>query len=237
MVLEDANVFLFDIEGTTTPIEFVHKILFPYSTRNFLTFFQSVPLGKKLLDELFVASKQESEFGKVLDSRPESLADFCAFLVSKDRKLGALKEIQGRIWKQGYETGELKSTIFPDVPKFLRRIEKSGKTSAVYSSGSVEAQILIFRYCEAGDLTPNFRAYFDTSVGGKREAESYRRIAETLEVEPSTIVFFTDIKEEAEAAQTAGLHPYILDRPGNYPQGEHSFPILSSFDGILAEFS
>ncbi|EPG75149.1 2,3-diketo-5-methylthio-1-phosphopentane phosphatase [Leptospira fainei serovar Hurstbridge str. BUT 6] len=236
MFLEDAKVFLFDIEGTTTPIEFVHKVLFPYSVRNFLPFFQTVSVEKRLIDELIVASKQESEYGKTVDSQPESLADFCTYLVSKDRKLGALKEIQGRIWKQGYETGELKSTIFPDVPKFLRRIQKSGKASAVYSSGSVEAQILIFQYCEAGDLTPNFRAYFDTAMGGKREAESYHRITEKLGVEPSNVVFFTDIKEEAEAAQAAGLHPYILERPGNNVQKEHSFPVLSSFDGLLSEF-
>ncbi|PJZ69706.1 acireductone synthase [Leptospira perolatii] len=231
----DAKVFLFDIEGTTTPIEFVHKVLFPYSTKRFHSYFVSPGIEPELAEELIRASQNEPDYAKPVQNNPNSLADFCEFLVTKDRKLGALKEVQGRIWKSGYESGELKSTIFSDVPHFLEVLKKNGKRLAVYSSGSTEAQVLIYKYCEAGDLTKYFERYFDTSVGGKRESESYLKIAEQMLVSPGEIAFFTDIKEEADAAQKAGILPYILDRPGNKPQPEHTYPILKTFDNLVAE--
>ncbi|TGK05008.1 acireductone synthase [Leptospira semungkisensis] len=230
---KDTELFLFDIEGTTTPIEFVHKVLFPYSVQNFGSFFSELK-EEGVINELISASKNESEYSKEVSNSSESLSEFCKFLVSKDRKLGILKEIQGRIWKKGYESGELKSTIFLDVPLFLERIRKTGKRAAVYSSGSVEAQVLIYKYCEAGDLTPYFEAYFDTAIGGKRESTSYSRIAEKLSISPSSITFFTDIKEEADAASASGIKPVILSRPGNHPQAEHSYEVLSDFSSLLA---
>ncbi|TGL57613.1 acireductone synthase [Leptospira sarikeiensis] len=234
MDYQSTELFLFDIEGTTTPIEFVHKVLFPYSVQNFQTFFSKNSAEPGFAEELIQYSKNETEYKEEVSNSPGSLSEFCKFLVSKDRKLGILKEIQGRIWKIGYESGELKSSIFKDVPAFLERIQKTGKRAAVYSSGSVEAQILIYKYCEAGDLTRFFENYFDTAVGGKREANSYTKIAEKLSIHPSSIVFFTDIKEEAEAATKAGIKPIILSRPGNHPQGEHPFPVIENFDGILS---
>ncbi|TGK00254.1 acireductone synthase [Leptospira langatensis] len=229
---KDTELFLFDIEGTTTPIEFVHKVLFPYSVQNFGSFFLENK-EEGFVKDLISASKNEPEYGKEVSASSGSLAEFCKFLVSKDRKLGILKEIQGRIWKKGYESGELKSTIFSDVPSFLERIAKAGKRAAVYSSGSVEAQVLIYKYCEAGDLTPYFESYFDTAIGGKKESASYTRIAERLSISPSSITFFTDIKEEADAAFAAGVHPVILSRPGNHPQAEHSYEVLQDFGSLL----
>ncbi len=230
---ENTELYLFDIEGTTTPIEFVHNVLFPYSVQNFANFFSEKQGEEGLIRELIAASEKEPEYSKKVINQPDSLSEFCRFLVSQDRKLGILKEIQGKIWKIGYETGQLKSTIFPDVPPFLERIRKAGKRAAVYSSGSVEAQILIFRYCEAGDLTLYFESYFDTAVGGKREFSSYQKIAELLSLSPSSITFFTDIKEEADAASQSGSRPVILSRPGNHPQAEHGYTVLQDFNGIL----
>ncbi|PJZ25315.1 acireductone synthase [Leptospira hartskeerlii] len=231
---QNAELYLFDIEGTTTPIEFVHKVLFPYSVQNFITFFSETSAETGFAEELILASKNEKEYTEEVSNSPESLAKFCNYLVSKDRKLGILKEIQGRIWKKGYESGELKSTIFSDVPPFLERIRKSGKRAAVYSSGSVEAQILIYKYCEAGDLTVYFENYFDTAVGGKKEASSYTKISEKLSLPPSSIVFFTDIKEEADAATKAGVRSILLSRPGNHPQAEHKYQVIENFTRILA---
>lgn len=226
---KETELYLFDIEGTTTPIEFVHKILFPYSVRNFDEFFRQASEDKSIVRELFSAAEKEPEYPEKISDSPESLSAFCKYLVAKDRKLGILKEIQGRIWKTGYESGELKSTIFPDVPPFLKRIRNEGKRAAVYSSGSVEAQVLIYRYCEAGDLTPYFENYFDTAVGGKRESSSYLSISEKLSLAPQKIVFFTDIKEEADAAIQTGVRPFILSRPGNSPQAEHPYPVIQDF--------
>ncbi|PJZ65390.1 acireductone synthase [Leptospira wolffii] len=234
MEFSDVELYLFDIEGTTTPIEFVHKVLFPYSNRNFDAFFREEENRERYFQDLLLSSKQEPEYSGVLEKNPDSLSEFCRFLVSKDRKLGVLKEIQGGVWKKGYESGELKSTIFPDVPPFLKRIKEKGKRAAVYSSGSVEAQILIYRYCEAGDLTPYFDSYFDTAIGGKKEEVSYLNISEKLSLKPSSILFFTDIKEEADAATKAGFRSAILSRPGNHPQASHDYEVLKNFDAILA---
>ncbi|GBF38393.1 acireductone synthase [Leptospira johnsonii] len=231
---QNTELYLFDIEGTTTPIEFVHKVLFPYSVQNFITFFSETSAETGFAEELILASKNETEYTEEVSDSAESLTKFCKYLVSKDRKLGILKEIQGRIWKKGYESGELKSTIFPDVPPFLERIRKSGKRAAVYSSGSVEAQILIYRYCEAGDLTVYFESYFDTAVGGKKESTSYTKIAEKLSLLPGSILFFTDIKEEADAASEAGVRSIIVSRPGNHPQAEHDYRVIKNFEEILS---
>ncbi|XDD49540.1 acireductone synthase [Leptospira sp. WS92.C1] len=224
--------YLFDIEGTTTPIEFVHKILFPYAVRKFDSYFQTENLQEEIIEQLIREAKEDTMYSGTISNSPVDLSEYCKYLVSVDRKSGPLKEIQGRIWKTGYENGELKSSMFPDVPDFLKRIQISQKKAAVYSSGSIQAQKLIFEYSESGNLTGYFSAYFDTGVGGKRESVSYKKIAENLKLEPGKILFFTDIKEEADAATTAGLKTAVLERPGNHQQPEHSHPKLSSFESL-----
>ncbi|TGK23048.1 acireductone synthase [Leptospira yasudae] len=232
MNIKEFDLYLFDIEGTTTPIEFVHKVLFPYSVGKFDEFFRSNSLEKEWVEKLLEEGKNDPPYkGKIEDS-PQSLSDYCKHLVSVDRKSGPLKEIQGRIWKKGYESGELKSTMFEDVSDFLNRIQTAGKRAAVYSSGSVQAQKLIFEYSNSGNLTGYFSGYFDTAVGGKRESSSYTKIAEQLKIAPEKILFFTDIKEEADAAVEAGFKATVLERPGNNAQPAHSHPRISSFQNL-----
>ncbi|TGK22896.1 acireductone synthase [Leptospira stimsonii] len=232
MDLGPIQLFLFDIEGTTTPIEFVHKVLFPYSVQKMDSFFQTSGLEEEWKGKLLEEAKYDTTYNGKIGESAEDLSAYCKYLVSVDRKSGPLKEIQGRIWKIGYETGELKSLMFPDVPDFLKRIQFAQKKAAVYSSGSVQAQKLIFEYSESGDLTKYFSGYFDTAVGGKRESSSYSKIAKELGVEPRKILFFTDIKEEADAAIGADLRAAILERPGNSKQAEHSYLRLSTFETL-----
>ncbi|MBM9502541.1 acireductone synthase [Leptospira sp. 201903071] len=232
MNLGPIELFLFDIEGTTTPIEFVHKVLFPYSVQKMDSFFQTSVLEEGWKEKLLEEAENDSTYNKKVGDSPEDLSAYCKHLVSVDRKSGPLKEIQGRIWKIGYECGELKSLMFSDVPEFLKRIQSAKKNAAVYSSGSVQAQKLIFEYSESGNLTNYFSGYFDTAVGGKRESSSYSKIAKELGVEPRRILFFTDIKEEADAAIGADLRAAILERPGNSKQPEHPYLRLSSFETL-----
>ncbi|TGL45479.1 acireductone synthase [Leptospira meyeri] len=233
---------LLDIEGTTAPIAFVHQILFPYAKKHITGFLKDFQFSEVRMKEI------QSEFEKDRNLREEGfLSRFCnpnsltkmepivfstdlipsyfEYLIEKDRKFGPLKEIQGKIWKEGYESGEIKSTVYPDVPEFLKKAQESGIQNHVYSSGSVEAQILIYQYSELGDLRNYFVSYFDTAVGGKREKTSYENIARELKSSPNQIRFFTDIVEEAEAAHAIGMDVVILNRPGNIPQKPHSFPI------------
>lgn len=238
--------YLLDIEGTTAPIAFVHQILFPYAKKHIVPFLREYRFSEIRLNEIQSEYEKDSSlreeifltrFSK-LDTKTKSdllpfsseiIPSYFEYLIEKDRKFGPLKEIQGKIWKQGYESGEIKSIVYPDVPEFLKKAEEEGIQNHVYSSGSVEAQILIYQYSELGDLRKYFTSYFDTAVGGKREKVSYENIAKQLESPPNQIRFFTDIVEEAEAANVIGMDVIILNRPGNIPQKSHSFPVWDQF--------
>ncbi|MCW7502842.1 acireductone synthase [Leptospira paudalimensis] len=241
---------LLDIEGTTAPIAFVHEILFPYAKKHIHSFLKTYQFSEEKWKEILAEyekdlSANDPLFVQKLSMDPSRSQNFpnentkqlskdlvpsyFEYLIEKDRKFGPLKEVQGKIWKEGYESGEIKSTVYEDVPKFLKQSIQEGKQNHVYSSGSVEAQVLIYQYSVLGDMRECFTSYFDTAVGGKREKESYLRIAKTLSALPSEIRFFTDIVEEADAASEAGMQVVILNRPGNLPQKPHSFPIWDHF--------
>ena len=239
MNLKDKSIFLFDIEGTTTPIAFVHKILFPYSLKNFSTFLENNSLDQQTFSELTEEASNDLKNGTYKGATFQSIQDlkaiheYLTFLVSVDRKSKALKKIQGNIWKQGFETGTLKSELFSDVLPFFEKIKQQQKQIAIYSSGSVSAQRLLFQYSQKGDLSVHISNYFDTNVGHKKEKSSYENIVEALKATADKIVFFTDIKEEADAASAGGIFPIVMDRPGNFPQAEHTYKTLKSFQSIV----
>ncbi|EOQ95552.1 2,3-diketo-5-methylthio-1-phosphopentane phosphatase [Leptospira wolbachii serovar Codice str. CDC] len=237
---------LLDIEGTTAPIAFVHQVLFPYAKKHIgsflktyqfskdrqkeiqLEFEKDITLGEKGFLNLF-AKEGTTQQSNTISFSLELIPSYFEYLIEKDRKFGPLKEIQGKIWKEGYESGEIKSIVYEDVPVFLKNAKEEGIQNHVYSSGSVEAQILIYQYSELGDLRNFFTSYFDTAVGGKREKTSYENIANELKSPPNQIRFFTDIIEEAEAANAIGMDVVILNRPGNLPQKPHHFPVWDHF--------
>ncbi|TGL35730.1 acireductone synthase [Leptospira perdikensis] len=237
---------LLDIEGTTAPIAFVHQILFPYAKKHIVGFLKNYQFTEVKWEEIRLEFEKDivlreekfvSRFSangsnlksELLSFSPEVVPSYFEYLIEKDRKFGPLKEVQGKIWKQGYESGEIKSTVYPDVLEFLKKMQAEGIQNHVYSSGSVEAQILIYQYSELGDLRNYFVSYYDTAVGGKRDKQSYENIAIELKSPSNQIRFFTDIVEEAEAASSAGMDVVILNRPGNIPQKPHSFPVWDHF--------
>lgn len=226
--------FLLDIEGTTAPISFVHEVLFPYAKERLDAFLADFEWNGDLLksvrsefikDQSGNDSDWPSSLNKDVVFSEKIIPTYFRYLILKDRKFGPLKEIQGKIWKFGYESGAIKSTIYPDVVDFLKTAKEKGIACHVYSSGSVEAQVLIYRYSNFGDLTGYFQSYFDTAIGGKRESSSYKNISDKLGASPGEIVFFTDIVEEAIAANAAGMESIILDRPGNLVQPKHEFEV------------
>jgi enolase-phosphatase E1 len=159
---------------------------------------------------------------------PRILA-YINWLMDRDRKSTALKSLQGKIWKAGFESGELKGTLFADVPEALARWTEKARV-AIYSSGSVEAQRLVFRYSTFGDLTPLIAEYFDTRAGPKRASASYAAIAASLEVPPDEVAFFSDVVEELDAAREAGCGTRLVLRPGNAPiDDRNSHQTLESF--------
>lgn len=194
------TAILTDIEGTTTSIDFVHQTLFPYARARIRGWLRE-HAGEAEVHRQLDAVEQ-------LENRELSLAEAADVLerwIDEDRKVTPLKALQGMIWAEGYLRGELKGHVYPDTPEALKAWQASGLSLYVYSSGSVAAQKLIFGHTDYGDLTPLFSGYFDTEVGGKREAASYRTILHRLERPGKEVLFLSDIGEELDAARAAGL--------------------------------
>ncbi len=208
------KLFLFDVEGTTTDINFVHKVLFPYSKERMATFVKENALQSEVAPIISDIKKTVYEEEK---RELTTLDEVCAVLdswIKNDRKHGALKALQGFIWDKGYKSGDFKGHVYEDVKPFFEKLKYLGFDIGIYSSGSVHAQKLIFGYSTAGDLTPLISYYFDTKVGAKREAASYLNILHEVKRDANEVTFFSDIPQELSAAKEAGIHPVHLVRPG-----------------------
>ncbi|MBS0590040.1 MAG: acireductone synthase, partial [Proteobacteria bacterium] len=190
-----------DIEGTTSSIDFVKDVLFPYARTRLPAFIETHADKPDVQHWLHEAAR---EAGLVSASRQEIIA-LLLHWIDEDRKATSLKALQGLIWEDGYASGEFRGHVYPDVRKNLEKWREQGLALYVYSSGSVAAQKLLFGYSEAGDLTPLFSGYFDTTIGAKREADSYRRIAEAIAIPAMEILFLSDIEQELDAAAHVGM--------------------------------
>jgi enolase-phosphatase E1 len=158
---------------------------------------------------------------------------YIAWQMARDRKSTPLKSLQGKIWEEGYRNGQLRSTVFDDVPGAFQRWQEQKRSIAIFSSGSVMAQQLLFAYTIAGDLTSYISRYFDTTTGPKTDARSYEIIACTLRRPPSEIVFISDVSAELDAATCAGLKVLLCERAGNRPQPPNAHHRIGSFEGVL----
>ncbi|MDT8448057.1 MAG: acireductone synthase [bacterium] len=218
------KVILLDIEGTTTDINFVHQELFPYAAQRMGPFLSEQAETPAVAQALAQVAEETGAQG--LEALTQVLLDW----TQQDRKAGPLKQLQGLIWEQGYQKGELKGHVYADVRPAFERWSAQGLRLAIYSSGSVLAQKLIFGHSSAGDLCPYLSAYFDTAVGGKKEAASYTQIALQLNQPPAEILFLSDIPAELAAAQAAGLQVTELRRDGAEPDG--AYPWAADFTGL-----
>ena len=223
------KAILTDIEGTTSAVSFVFDVLFPYAAQHLPAFIRehaedpevAIQLGAVRLD----SGEPEADVERVIEILQQWIAE--------DRKATPLKALQGMIWKQGYEAGELKGHVYPDAVAALKAWHDQGYTLYVYSSGSIQAQQLIFGCSEAGDLTPLFSGYFDTTSGPKREAQSYRHITEAIGCPAGKILFLSDIVEELDAAQQAGMQTCGLARDGGELAGHKTVRSFAEIDPPL----
>lgn len=237
------QVVLLDIEGTTTPISFVTEVLFPYARAHFGAYLSehwgsdAVKVDVERFRALAledIAAGAEGAVEVPADEAGEeavraALLQSALWQMDHDRKSTALKAVQGRIWKAGYANGTLKASLFEDVIPSLKRWEAEGTPVYIYSSGSIQAQKLLFGHTEAGDVLNLLAGHFDTTSGSKKESPSYARIAASIGVAPEAILFATDVSAEADAATSAGVQAVIMNRPGNHPQPEHAYPTLDTF--------
>ena len=214
-----------DIEGTTTPISFVRDTLFPFARARLPDL-----VGKRGREPAIAAELEEV---RRMTPGAEPLETLLHWM-DIDAKLTPLKALQGVIWRQGYVEGALQGAVYPEVPDVLRRWKTAGLRLFVYSSGSVDAQKLLFSHSVAGDLTPLFDGFFDTRIGPKREPESYGRLAIGLGLPTPEVLFLSDVEEELDAAAAAGLRTCQLVRPDDatLPSERHATAV--DFDEVAA---
>jgi enolase-phosphatase E1 len=234
-----------DIEGTTTPVSFVYDVLFPYA-RAHLREFLHARLGDVDLERA-ISLLREEHTNDTSSREPvpewpviagnihiEALSDYLEWLMDRDRKSPGLKLVQGKIWERGYADGTLHGEVYADVLPAFGRWRGAGLTIAIYSSGSVLAQRLLFRNSTSGDLTPFIKHYFDTGVGPKRTPESYRRIAHALRLDPDELCFVSDVEAELVAARDVGFQTLLCVRPPSAIPATSDSPVVQTFDDVDA---
>ena len=250
---------LLDIEGTTCPVRFVSDVLFPYAAREvnaFLSRHRQESEIQSLLAELQSSWSQQEDpeacallrdsgLGTPTSQTPQggtvgskgmdpiaAILPYIDWLIRRDRKVTAWKDLQGRIWQEGYARGELKARLFPEVSHTLIRWKSMGLDLSVYSSGSVAAQQLLYAHSDAGDLRPLFSHWFDTRIGAKQDESSYRSILEVLDCRPREVLFISDSTAELSAAEVAGLQVIFSDREGNPQRNPEGFTCIQSLGQV-----
>ena len=221
MIVFGGRAILLDVEGTTSSISFVYDVLFAHAKEhaaNFLAAHRDDATVRQVATGLAAATGLPADTLATADG-PLRLALAAIDLMNRDVKETSLKALQGMIWRSGFESGELVSHVFDDVPPALAAWADSGLDVRIYSSGSIEAQKLFFAHSAAGDLTRFLRGHYDTTTGPKREAASYAAIAADMALEPRQILFVSDIGAELDAARTAGMATALAVRPGNREAG------------------
>jgi enolase-phosphatase E1 len=235
------RAIVLDIEGTTTPIAFVYDVLFPFARAHLREYLRAGAGSAALqatLQQLQRDHADEVSRGEHPPdwsaSDPERVAAFVEWLMDRDRKAPGLKRLQGQIWARGFRDGALRGEVFPDVPPAMRRWRGDGLRVAIYSSGSDEAQRLVFGTTAVGDLTPLICGFFDTAVGPKMSADSYRRIAQELGCATNDMLFISDVVAELDAARAAGCEVVLALRPGNKAQPQNTYRVVRTFDELSA---
>ncbi|KAL8206386.1 UNVERIFIED_CONTAM: Enolase-phosphatase E1 [Gekko kuhli] len=271
----EVTVILLDIEGTTTPIAFVKDILFPYVKDNIRDYLRKRWEDEECQQDVGLLRKQAEDDSHMdgvvpipLETRDgeeeierviQAVVDSVHWQMSSDRKTTALKQLQGHMWRAAYENGCVKGELFEDVVPAIRKWRERGMKIYVYSSGSVEAQKLLFEHSTEGDILENvapsykhilnpalfflpvetsqlFDGHFDTKIGSKVDSESYQRIATSIGCSPNNILFLTDVTREADAAEEVDVHVAVVIRPGNagLTDDEKSYyRLITSFDELF----
>ncbi len=237
------RAFLLDIEGTTTPVDFVSRTLFPYARQRLQEFLRRLAREPGVREDISSLRKQrEADAAEKLEPPPwlegspdaelSSAINYARWLMDRDSKCTALKSLQGKIWREGYRKGELRGEVYPDVPLAFARWSRQDKRICIFSSGSVLAQRVLFSTTTAGDLTRFIDAYFDTTTGAKSDPQSYLRIAGSLALAAREILFISDVVKELDAARQAGMQTLLCVRTELPKESETKHRLIRSFDEV-----
>ena len=239
----EIRAILLDIEGTTTPIDFVYKTLFPFASshvQDFLRQHGQEAETADLVEQLAVMSIEDRALGAPpwLDATEDELVasatSYVQWLIGRDSKITPLKSLQGKIWEEGFLRGELRGQVYPDVAPAFARWKSQGRLLAIFSSGSILAQQLLFTHSNSGDLSKFLEGYFDTTAGPKRDEISYRIIAESLGIGARHVLFLSDAVAELDAARAAGMKTALSLRPGVHRPRIAVHPEIDGFELLFA---
>jgi len=219
-----------DIEGTTSSLSFVKDVLFPYARAHLAAFVREHARDAQVAPQLDAVRREAGDPALTQEAVIEQLLAW----IDQDSKITPLKALQGMIWEHGYRSGDFQGHVYADAARALRDWHARGIALYVYSSGSVQAQKLLFAHTGFGDLTPLFEGYFDTNVGGKLDAGSYRAIAASIGVAPAEMLFLSDVRAELDAAAAAGCRTMWLVREGA-PDPRAAHPQVRDFDAIAVD--
>jgi enolase-phosphatase E1 len=223
-----------DVEGTTTPVSFVHDVLFPFAAARLEAACARAALDPEVAGAIAQLRREHAAEAAGADVPAfDGGSAYARYLMRQDRKSTGLKALQGLIWEAGYREGQLRAPVYDDVPRALEAWRDAGIRLRVYSSGSVLAQRLLFAHTDHGDLTGYFEGYHDTTTGPKKEAASYRSIAEAYGLAPARLLFLSDLRAELDAAREAGLSTGMLARPGNPPADAGPHPVFADFTALI----
>jgi enolase-phosphatase E1 len=240
----NTSAILLDIEGTTTPVEFVYKVLFPFAQHHAKEFIQQhresadvradlAALRVEYLADVESGNGPPSWEDDAADLWVDSVTAYVHWQMKQDRKSTALKSLQGKIWEAGYLSGRLLGHVYEDVPPAFARWRKQQKSIYIYSSGSVLAQKLLFANTTQGDLSGYINDYFDTTTGGKKARASYQTIAEKIALSANNILFLSDVTAELDAARKAGMQTKLCIRPGNAEMDSTTHATVETFDAVF----
>lgn len=232
----NVKIILTDIEGTTSSISFVKDVLFPYAAKQLPVFLQQHQHDSTVQQQIQATAELAQQEGQQLAAdNLDAINDCLLQWIRDDKKATPLKALQGMIWKQGYEQGDYQAHMYPDATAKLTQWHQEGTPLYVYSSGSIQAQKLFYKYSQDGDLLPLFSGHFDTTSGGKREEQAYHNILAELQkhhdISADNVLFLSDIEQELDAAYDAGLQTCWLIREGDFP-AISNHPAVSSFTSI-----
>jgi len=244
MAEQQTRAVLLDIEGTTTPFEFVYDVLFPFARRHVREFISQQRHSAEVradLEALKAERRADAEAGRgptewredSADSQVEAATAYVHWLMDQDRKSTALKSLQGKVWEDGYLSGELKGQVYADVPPAFERWRAQRRSIYIFSSGSVLAQKLLFAHTDRGDLTGYLQGYFDTNTGAKNDRASYERIGAAINSTAAEVLFVSDVTAELDAARDAGTGTALCVRPGRPAPEPRGHVIVNTFDVIF----
>ncbi|MGP9799376.1 acireductone synthase [Rheinheimera sp. NSM] len=211
------SAIITDIEGTTSRISFVTEVLFPYAARELPGFIRANATEAAVAAELDACRSLMQQADATVDTIIAQLQQW----IAEDQKITPLKTLQGMVWQYGYQSGAFKGHVYADVHSALTCWQQQGIKLYVYSSGSVQAQQLLFQYSDFGDLTPLFSDYFDTRIGAKRDISSYAAILQQLQLPPKQVLFLSDVAAELDAAKVLGIATIQIVRDGQ-AAGNHA---------------